>query len=124
MGSTSHGGCLCGASSYQFQGDVKFAIDCYCTDCQKVSGGGHLPQIAVSEEAFSSTGPIKTYVKGSDAGNELGFSYCGECGSPLFKSTSKMPDTRFIYAGSLTKPPQTSFDRKVFESSRQPWDAS
>lgn len=122
--STSSGKCLCGASSYEFDGNVKFAITCYCKDCQQMTGTGNLPQIGVSSDGFLTSGPIKSFSKPSDAGNELAFSFCGDCGSPLFKTTSKLPELRFVCAGSLDEAPDIAFEKKVFESSKQPWDNS
>ncbi len=122
MGIPSTGGCLCGASTYHFDAEVKFAIRCYCRDCQQASGGGHMPQVAIPLATFTSSGPIKGYAKTSEAGSALRFSFCGECGSPLFKSTSKMPDMLVINAGSLGQIPQIPVFQKVFEGSRQSWD--
>lgn len=118
----STGGCLCGASRFAFEGAPRFAIQCYCRDCQHVSGGGHLPQLAVATDAFSSSGPIKTYSQISDAGNTLYFSFCETCGSPLTKATSKMPEMTFVYPGAMDAPPDVSFENHVFEDRKQPWD--
>ena len=122
MNETTTGQCLCGASSFSVTEPHKFAIQCYCRDCQHVSGGGHLPQIGVARAAFSSAGPVKTYTQKSDAGSDLFFSFCAECGSPLFKATGKAADLVFVYPGALSHPPEVDFGNHVFESSRQPWD--
>lgn len=122
MQQATTGKCLCGASSYEFNGEIKFAIQCYCTDCQHVSGGGHLPQVGIPKEGFKSIGAIKTYSNHSDAGNTLYFTFCSNCGSPLYKSTSKIPDMFFVYPGSMDTRSDVSFDTKVFENSRQHWD--
>ncbi|MDA8746743.1 GFA family protein [Litoreibacter sp.] len=122
MAQTSKGGCLCDASNFTFSGEAKFTIQCYCRDCQHVSGGGHLPQLGVSSDGFLSSGPIKNYTQKSDAGNDLTFSFCGQCGAPLFKTTSKAPELTFVYAGALTDPTDLNFDTHVFESSKQSWD--
>lgn len=117
-----HGSCLCGETRYEFAGEAKFAIQCYCTDCQHISGAGHLPQVAVSADGFRTTGDLKTYSTQSDAGNRLELSFCGTCGSPLFKTTSKMPDVRFLCAGSMADDVVQDPFNKVFEDSRRVWD--
>lgn len=122
MTSSVQGRCLCGHSSYKFIGEVKFAIQCYCRDCQQISGGGHLPQIAVPADQFAAAGQIKSYKMNSDSGNAVEISFCGECGSPLFKSTSKMPEVRFLCAGSLTEDLFKEPLQRVFEESRRIWD--
>ena len=53
MTGTHSGGCLCGASRFAFEGAPKFAIQCFCRDCQHVSGGGHLPQMAVDRAVLA-----------------------------------------------------------------------
>lgn len=122
MSSIVTGSCLCGASGYKFVGEVKLAIQCYCRDCQQISGGGHLPQIAVPSDEFVSQGKIKAYQTKSDAGNTVEVWFCGECGSPLFKSTSKMTDVKFLCAGSLAEDLVAKPFQKVFEGCRRIWD--
>lgn len=122
MGTSAQGRCLCGASRYSFVGEVKFALQCHCRDCQYISGGGHLPQIAVPADQFEASGKIKSHEVTSDAGNLVSVSFCEVCGSPLFKTTSKMPDVRFLCAGSLNEDLVTEPLSKVFEQSRRPWD--
>ena len=116
------GQCLCGTSKFASDGEIKFAIKCFCRDCQHVSGGGHLPQLGVAAQGFASTGPIKTYHQLSDAGSDLGFSFCADCGSPLFKTTSKATDLVFIMAGAVDEPHDFDVGQDVFEASRQAWD--
>lgn len=122
MSLTYLGQCLCGACRYEVSAQPEFAIRCYCRDCQQVSGGGHLPQVAFARAALSFNGPVREFKKLSDAGNALVFSFCGDCGTPLFKRTSKMPDRVFVTAGSLSNPPALDIDQKVFEDSRADWD--
>ena len=45
----------------------------------------------------------------SDAGNNLELGNCTNCGSPIYKSTSKLPDVFFIPVGLLS-------DQTVFTS--------
>lgn len=122
MSAIVKGKCLCGGSEYNFVGEVKFAIQCYCRDCQQISGGGHLPQLAVPSDQFVPLGKIKTYRTKSEAGNTVEVSFCGECGSPMFKSTSKIPDVRFLCAGSLAEDLVDTPFQKVFEDCRRVWD--
>ena len=82
------GSCLCGAAANQAIADEKYAIQSYCRDCQHISGGAKLPQIAVPSDGFVSTGNAKVYDTTSDTGNTVRLTFCGDCGSPLHKSTS------------------------------------
>ena len=122
MSDVIKGNCLCGASRLEAVAHVKFAIQCHCRDCQHISGGGHLPQIAVPSEGFVSRGKVKVFRSSSDAGNTVSLSFCADCGSPLFKSTSKMTDTVFLCAGSLEEDLVRDPFQKVFEDCRRIWD--
>ena len=54
----------------------------------------------------------------------LEFIFCRDCGSPLLKATSRMPDAIAIYAGALDDPALFERGKDVFEAGRQPWDLS
>ena len=119
-----NGRCLCGGSVFDGGAEARFAIQCYCRDCQHVSGGGSMPQVAIQSAALSRSGPIRTFAATSDAGNALGFSFCADCGSPLFKTTAAAPDLVFLGAGALDEPDLFTFGREVFEVGRRMWDKS
>ena len=123
MTETHPGGCLCGASRFQFEGAPKFAIQCFCRDCQHVSGSDHLPQLAVDRAMLTRTGPIERYEDTAESGSTLGFHFCADYGAPLFKTTSKAPELVFVYPGALDDPSVYEPGQNVFEASRQPWDS-
>lgn len=118
------GGCLCGETRYEISGAPAFTIQCYCRDCQRISGAGNLPLYVVALEAFSISGPVKTHSRKSETGNDLKLMFCEECGSPVCNKNSKLPDRVFVMAGSLDDPSIFSAEHKVYEASRQPWDKS
>ena len=101
LGQSLTGKCWCRDSEFTHTGGVKFTIRCYCRDCQHISGGGHLPQVAVSRDRLTRSANIQTYRRKSAHGNDLAFSFCKSCGSPLFKSTSMAQETIFPCAGPL-----------------------
>ncbi|NNG05670.1 MAG: GFA family protein [Inquilinus sp.] len=124
MPSTRSGGCLCGKVRYEASDAPVLSIQCYCRDCQHISGGGHAPQFAVKRDTVSRSGPLKTFHLKSDAGNDLEFGFCGECGSPIYKTTTLAPELVFFFAGSLDDPATFTLETKVYEDRRQPWDES
>lgn len=116
------GRCLCGDVQVTVSGDPDFSVMCFCLDCQRISGGGSLPQAAFKEADVGLTGSIKTHQWISDAGNTVTLGFCSDCGSPVYKSTSKMPGLYFASVGLL-------FDQTVYVSphlayaeSCQAWD--
>jgi hypothetical protein len=122
MSDVHEGGCLCGATRYRISEAPRFAITCYCRDCQHVSGGGHAPQIAVARTALSVSGPLKVHHGKAASGSALEFGFCSDCGAPITKTTTRAPELVFVYAGSLDDPAILPELRPVFEAARQPWD--
>lgn len=118
------GGCLCGRTRYEITGEPAFTIQCYCRDCQRISGAGNLPLYVVPRDCFSVTGPVKTHSRKSETGNDLELTFCGNCASPICNINSKLPDKAFVMAGSLDDPALFSTETKIYEASRQPWDKS
>jgi len=116
------GHCLCGASQYTVSGHGRFGIICYCSDCQRATGTGSAPQLAVSAGDLQVEGPLKTFERKADSGSELVFQFCGDCGSPLTKTTSRAPELAFLYAGTLDQPDVFADPKLVYEKSRQSWD--
>ena len=57
------GTCLCGAVRYEASADPVFSGHCYCTDCQKETGCGHLTVVTVPDAAVKITGPTSTFIK-------------------------------------------------------------
>lgn len=89
-----------------------------------MSGGGHAPQFAVRRGTVTKSGPLKTYHLKSDVGNAAEFGFCGECGSPIYKTTALAPNLIFFFTGSLDDPTRSVLANKVYENSRQSWDQS
>ena len=123
MSAPRTGGCLCGKVRYE-AGETAFAIQCYCRDCQHISGGGNAPQFAVTRDTATTSGPLRTYQIKANSGYDVEFGFCGECGSPIYKTTTRSPDLIFLFAGSLDDPTRFDGGMKVYEDRRQPWDHS
>ena len=71
------GRCLCGAVSYEADGQFDAAQVCHCTDCQRWTGG---PFMGIEVDNILINGDV-TWFKSSEWA-ERGF--CGTCGSTLF----------------------------------------
>ena len=124
MSTIQSGGCLCGATRYTISGEAEFTLQCYCRDCQQISGSGNLPLYVVKQVDFSVSGNVREHWRKSDSGNDLTLRFCGDCGSPICNVNSKLPDKVFIIAGSLDDPSIFTTETKIYEASRQPWDKS
>jgi hypothetical protein len=123
MAALRTGGCLCGAIRYESSGEPVFALQCHCRDCQRQSGSAYVAAVRVPAAEFRITrGAPKRYVARSDAGNEIGRFFCGDCGSPLYVQVSTRSDIVGLRVGTLDDPSTFHADADIFVKSAQPWD--
>ncbi len=120
-----NGGCLCGKVRYQINGepDKRMQITCHCRDCQQVTGAGHARSMGVAADSVEWDGTPKIYQIQHEK-SVVDTAFCGDCGSPLYKRSSNLPDLIFFHVGSLT--PESSRDWRpnmtVYTERRAPWD--
>ncbi len=116
------GQCMCGTISYTCECEPMFSLLCQCTQCQKITGSGHSAQFAVDANKTEIEGLVKKYKLISDAGNSVESAFCPNCGNPIYKTTSMMPDTFVFHAATLDD--QRFFKPKfvVNSGSGQLWD--
>ena len=122
MSKIRKGGCLCGAVSYRISGTEGMFIRCHCSDCRRISGGGHLPQLVVQRAAVTVQGPVQTYRWPSDSGNEVEVGFCPTCGCALYKATTMMPERMAITVGTLEDSTDLTDPRVVHAEGRMAWD--
>lgn len=117
------GGCACGAVRYECSAAPLVMLTCHCRDCQRASGGGSSPVVAVPAAALTlERGEPRWYAVRGDAGHTARRGFCAECGSPLLAGSSRMPDVVVIKAASLDDPSWFSPVADLWTSSAQPWD--
>ncbi|GAA0274609.1 GFA family protein [Alteraurantiacibacter aestuarii] len=119
---TLEGGCLCARSRYAISGEVEWAGSCYCTDCQKESGSGHLTAVAVPAAAISFSGPTRVFQSIGGSGGNIDRIFCAECGSTLFSHPHVMGDIRIVRAGTLDDSSAVEPAMAVFCSQASAWD--
>jgi len=120
METTLHGGCMCGAVRYAYDGEIGPSSYCHCDDCKRATGGPYTVGVLSREDKLRIvSGDVKSYTAVADSGRKITRQFCGDCGAPLFTRGEKYPDLVFIKAGSLDKPElvkpssQTWTDRAV-----------
>ena len=102
MAQTITGGCLCGGVRYRYEGEIGPANYCHCADCRRVTGSAFNIGLRVAARAFRTVkGKPKGFTKTGDSGNELTRHFCPDCGSPLYTSSPRHPETLYLKAGSL-----------------------
>ncbi|MBX2837518.1 MAG: GFA family protein [Gammaproteobacteria bacterium] len=122
MDSSYTGGCQCGAIQYVCSQAPRFSVICQCRQCQRITGSGHAAQFAVERTSTTITGTVQTFALTSDAGNQVESAFCGQCGSPLYKTTSMMPNVLVFHVGSLDDPSAFKPQMVVHSESGHAWD--
>jgi hypothetical protein len=116
------GSCLCGAVQYESSAEPAFSGHCYCVDCQKETGGGHVTIAAVPDATVRITGPTSAFSKKGASGQTIERTFCSQCGSTLFSRPRAMAGMTMLRAGTLDNPSQISPRMSIYVSRAQAWD--
>jgi hypothetical protein len=95
------GGCQCGAVRYALYTAPDRAGICHCRMCQKSVGGPFKAWANVRMENFAWTRGDPSMFRSSSAAVR---GFCGRCGTPLYFSYVKRPDSISLTIGSLDTP--------------------
>ena len=96
------GGCLCGAVRYESNATPgKNSGYCHCRMCQKAYGNGFTCFLEFPAASFRLSRGEPVIYGASNVG-ERGF--CGRCGSPMIMRYSSLPESVWIYVGTLDRP--------------------
>jgi hypothetical protein len=104
------GSCLCGAVSFEIDGDLEPASACHCTQCRKQTGH-YLASTEVARAALIVHGEGKLAWYCSSARARRGF--CSVCGSFLLWDPAG-GDTTWIAMGAFDGPTGTRLDRHIY----------
>jgi len=108
------GSCLCGAVSFEFDGDLPAPCACHCSQCRKQSG--HF-------WASTEVPTAELRLKGSDnltwyqASEKVRRGFCATCGSFLFWEPLGQ-DRIAIAMGVFDKPTQTKLHLHIFTADK------
>jgi hypothetical protein len=116
------GTCLCGAVRYEASAEPVFSGHCFCCDCQKETGGGHLTIAAVPDATVTISGPTLTFTKTGDSGQSIVRTFCTQCGSTLFSRPQAMAGVTLLRAGTLENPSQITPAMSIYVSRAHSWD--
>ena len=116
------GKCLCGACSYEIDGDPIVIAICHCTACQRLSGTGHSTGAMYAESGIRFFGQPATYTMQSEAGNTVTRFFCRTCGSPLFGKNTGMPGVMTVTMGTLDTSDGMLPRVEIFTRTRRDWD--
>ncbi|KAL1695832.1 Mss4-like protein [Schizophyllum commune] len=96
------GSCFCGAVRYSYDGELAPPALCHCLDCRKISGGAFSVNLKVSGDTLRITaGAPKTYTCVGGSGKKVVNTFCGDCGSTLWREMELDPSARVLKVGTL-----------------------
>jgi len=116
------GGCACGAIRYEGDADPAVMVNCHCRDCQRSTGSGYAPVMALPAAAIKIKGTARYYKTVGEVGKAIERGFCANCGSPLTVKLERFPDLIGVQAASLDDPSQYKPGLELFTASAQPWD--
>jgi hypothetical protein len=101
MAAPYSGSCACGQVSVTISAEPVATRQCWCRQCQQLSGGGPTHNAMFEAAALALTGRTagNSYVAAS--GNTLTHEFCPECGTPVLGRSSARPQFRTIRIGLL-----------------------
>ena len=104
------GSCLCGAVSFEVEGELTPPDACHCRQCRKVSGhywaSTDVPRDAVTIRGEERIG----WYRSSD---KVRRGFCRDCGSPLFWDADGMANIA-ISMGAFDSPTGTRLEKHIF----------
>jgi len=119
---TIKGGCLCGAVTYEINGEPMFVGHCACETCQKTTGGGHSSVAAFPEAALEASGATTAYQGRGDSGQATMLEFCPACGSRLFTRPAVMPGAVIVSLGTMEPSADLTPSMLIYNKRRRPWD--
>ena len=117
------GRCLCGKISYRMDAEPLYAGHCFCHDCRRVSGSGHMTAFGAPKAKLHIDGELATYASAGGSGRMVTRAFCPTCGALIFsQSEARSPDIVNVTAGTLDDPSRIKPTLAMFCRSRAPWD--
>jgi len=123
MSEVHEGGCLCGKMRYCVTGNPLRVSACYCTFCQRRTGGTLSIHAFFDAQNIEKTGEgLATYEQRSDESNLwLRLHFCDRCATTVMLTLEKFPELRIITGGTFDDPNWIRIDRHVWTRSVQDW---
>lgn len=96
------GRCLCGGIRYAVQGELRDVINCHCERCRRFTGH-HMAATSAARADLTVDDP-ESLLRWFSPVPEVGYAFCGRCGSSLFWRSSADSGRWSICAGTLDPP--------------------
>jgi hypothetical protein len=114
------GGCYCGQVRYESDGEPALRAQCFCRECQYISGGDSVLVLGMPEAGYRITKGAPKAFRRSDIPKPVTREFCPNCGTHL--TTRAMPGIVMLKIGTLDDP--TLFEAPqmaIYTCDRQPY---
>lgn len=116
------GQCFCGNVKYTVSTPIIKTGMCFCSDCQKLTGGASWPFIVVQSISLSITGDTFTeYTRIASSGNKAHVGFCCKCSTTLFGRPELWPEIQTVSASSLDSPELFKPEMYVWTENAPSW---
>lgn len=102
----NEGGCLCGSIRYAVLAMPRRVTVCHCRFCQRATGSAYMVEPIFDAENFVVlAGSPRTFDHvSSGSGKIVHVHFCPDCGTKLWLSFARFPDSVGVYAGTFDDP--------------------
>ncbi|MGI0154321.1 GFA family protein [Pseudidiomarina sp. WS423] len=116
---THRGSCLCGAVTFEVQGEFDSFYVCHCRYCQKDTGSAHAANLFASSATLNWLAGAEAVTSFTLPNTRHSKSFCRHCGSALPNQPSV--SMLMVPAGCLDSPINLSPTARLFTASEPTW---
>ena len=116
-----HGGCLCGAITYELRGDIGAFGYCHCRSCRKASGSAFGANAPIARSALRLRDPESVLREYESSSGKFRV-FCSRCGSPIYAYLRDTPDTLRLRLGSLDSDLPDRVRAHLFVADKASWE--
>ncbi|NDV01958.1 GFA family protein [Pseudoroseicyclus tamaricis] len=115
---TMTGHCLCGATSFSYEGKENWRSYCHCDSCRRFTGAPVAAYLAVPHGAWAWTGAEPRRYESSPG---TGWLSCATCGSAIAYDSDREPDEIHFMAALLDDPSGIVMQHHSHHEERLAW---
>ena len=116
------GRCLCGSIEVKLNDAPSEIIACYCTSCQKATGGpASFNIIKADNECAITKGTTKFFIELADSGSKLERHFCDGCGCPIYSKTETYPGVKIFKAALFSDAQNMKVVTNIWTRSAPEW---